>query len=154
MPAPVIVPPDGSTTAERALPIAAAIALRTGAPVHLLRVALPEPRGPATLPGRVDGPDEAAWPLACAGSHLAEEARRAAGAAGITTRATELGTDLIALSVQPRADGGVLRHGSEPSRLLPHASVPVVLSCSKPWMMAPGDAPRRTPGSRVPAPAS
>ena len=41
MPAPIIVPLDGSAFAARALPVAATLARRTGAPLHLLSVHAP-----------------------------------------------------------------------------------------------------------------
>jgi len=142
MPAPILVPLDGSAFAARALPTAAAIARRRGAPLHLLSVhtplavALAQPNAPAYDPTFDIAQREAV------GAALARTADRLRGELGVeaTTQvrtgdpadaiaeeAERHGAALVVMTTHGR--GGFVRAwlGSVADALVRRAGVPVLL---------------------------
>jgi len=118
---PLIVPLDGSASAESALPIAAAIARRTGAPLHLIRVEDGVAPGRSVESGMLQRPPDPQR-RAMAGAYLGEVAVGLVEAStGGTIVTTQLDGPVVrAVVAYARAEGGMLvmaaRGGGDPGR--------------------------------------
>ncbi len=142
MPAPIIVPLDGSAFAARALPTAATLARRRGAPLHLLSVhtplatALVQPTAPAYDP-TFDREQRAAVGAAIArladrlqaelGVPATTQVRTGDPAEAIADEAERLGAPLVVMTTHGR--GGFVRAwlGSVADALVRRGGVPVLL---------------------------
>jgi nucleotide-binding universal stress UspA family protein len=132
---PILVPLDGSSFAEQALPTALDLAARTGGRVHLVRVRVPEPGAPPTSRRLDRRLDEAA-------EYLRGVADRTLQEAGLTVRtevlegpiATELVTyaqthDIGLVVLTSHGQGGINRAwvGSIADALVRRMRIPVLL---------------------------
>lgn len=143
----IMIPLDGSTLAEAALPAVSHLAVATGATVTLLHVM--EQRPPATIHGErhLTGPEEAE-------SYLAELARRAFPAgvnvhghvhrtatrdvvAGIAEHGRELAPDLIVMCTHGWGGVRAALFGNIPQQVAAAGRVPILLIQPVPGEVAP-----------------
>lgn len=126
----LLVPLDGTTFAEGALPFAEALATRSGAALHLVRASL------VRLPP-LDNTEEARI-VAAERSYLIGIARRLGGTATVTlqhadpaeaivAQARQWGADLIAMATHERGVIGRAAFGSVAGKVLAEAPAPVFL---------------------------
>ncbi len=135
----ILVPLDGSGFAERALPLATAVARHVDGEIHVLTVTVPWPdTGPGVAGLVAEAEREAAdWaaayvgevaaPLREAGLRVRTHNRRGAAAAGILGVVEELGCDLLVMATHGRSGFNRLWMGSVADRVVRHAPIPVLL---------------------------
>jgi nucleotide-binding universal stress UspA family protein len=129
----LLVPLDGSPLAERALPLAEALARATGRRPHLLRVSLVrQPPEPATGEAEICAAEEAylariAQELHRRGLHCQTELRFADAATGIVACALDAGADLLVMATHGRGGLGRWVYGSVAEAVLRQTPVPLLL---------------------------
>lgn len=119
----VVVPLDGSQLAEEALPYAAAIAQRSSAPLHLLRVVPSDANGAAQ--------EEARAYLQGKARELGDRVQVSIGvgdpAEQIIDRAAEMADPMIVMTTHGRSGIGRWLYGSVADRVVRSAEAPVLL---------------------------
>ena len=139
----IVVPLDGSKSAEAALPIAESIARRSGASLEIVRShELFEPERPADCwTPRYDPGEDAAYQVQEQAyldttvhtleekSSISVKAALVSGAvvSGVLKRARASAADLIVMATHGRGPVGRLVLGSVADKLLRHAAIPILL---------------------------
>lgn len=136
----ILIPLDGSPTAEGILPFASQIAGPLDSEVVLLLVVEPAPQSAALAAGIVDADallirekeagrylQEIAEGLVAKGVKVRHLVRKGQAAQTIVETATEVGADLIAMTTHGRSGLGRLLFGSVAETVLRSAQIPVLL---------------------------
>jgi len=139
----ILVPLDGSTLGERALPIAAGLARRSGATLHVVRVHVPHTAPPLSLEGMpVTDPDKDSQRWEAEREYVTRIRERLGPRSELDTRIAVLNgpvaevlatyaalnqVDLIVMSTHGREGMARAWFGSVADELLRRSSVPVLL---------------------------